>query len=160
MGSSFSLWARPTARGVSSTMRWTKPFPRSKTMRGSKGRMRALIPRGLQPWDRAVVDCWLIRSGLMILWGPLGSFNSGLLGYTPDAQESLSEEMIIEEPNVIREVQKPVLYSIGVEGGVAYPAATADYQSLAGVPKWIGNYTVGHSGRIGSLMAGSLGLLR
>ncbi|KAL4801607.1 Alpha/Beta hydrolase protein [Aspergillus unguis] len=78
--------------------------------------------------------------------GFLGIFNSGLLGDTPESQENLPEGMIIEEPSVIKEVEKPVFYFIGGEGDVAYPAATADYKNLTGVPKWIGNYPVGHSG--------------
>lgn len=100
--------------------------------------------------------------------GFLGIFNSGLLGNTTDAQENLPSGMIIEEPGVIKEVQKPVFYYIGGQGDVAYPAvsgpvdfetrnryslvltdfdqATADYRNLTGVPKWIGNYPVGHSG--------------
>ncbi|KAL2794120.1 Alpha/Beta hydrolase protein [Aspergillus keveii] len=76
----------------------------------------------------------------------LGIFNSGLLGDTPDARENLPEEMIIEEPDVIHEVRKPVFWWLGGEGDVAYPAGTADYRNLTGVPKWIGNYPVGHSG--------------
>lgn len=100
--------------------------------------------------------------------GFLGIFNSGLLGNTTYAQENLPSGMIIEEPGVINEVQKPVFYYIGGQGDVAYPAvsgpvdfetrnryslvltdfdqATADYRNLTGVPKWIGNYPVGHSG--------------
>lgn len=101
--------------------------------------------------------------------GFLGIFNSGLLGNTTDAQENLPDGMIIEEPEVIKEVEKPVFYYIGGQGDVAYPAvsgpvdfetwncysrivltdfdqAIADYGNLTGVPKWIGNYPVGHSG--------------
>ncbi|KAL4942894.1 hypothetical protein BDV06DRAFT_221736 [Aspergillus oleicola] len=78
--------------------------------------------------------------------GFLGTFNSGLLGDTPDAESNLPEGMIIEEPSVVKEVKKPVFYFIGGEGDVAYPAATADYHNLTGVPMWIGNYPVGHSG--------------
>ncbi|KAL4793391.1 hypothetical protein BDV19DRAFT_380176 [Aspergillus venezuelensis] len=76
----------------------------------------------------------------------LGIFNSGLLGDTPDAESNLPEGMIIEDPSVIKGVEKPVFYFIGGEGDVAYPAAAADYQNLTGVPKWTGNYPVGHSG--------------
>ncbi|KAL4964452.1 uncharacterized protein BDV14DRAFT_200975 [Aspergillus stella-maris] len=78
--------------------------------------------------------------------GFLGIFNSGLLGNTPEAESNLPEGIIIEDPSVIKEVEKPVFYFIGGEGDVAYPAATADYHNLTGVPKWIGNYPVGHSG--------------
>ncbi|KAL3486280.1 hypothetical protein BJX62DRAFT_215583 [Aspergillus germanicus] len=98
----------------------------------------------------------------------LGIFNSGLLGDTPEARENLPEGMIIEEPDIIHEVRKPVFWWLGGEGDVAYPAVcidcptspvseiralfadeeqgTADYRNLTGVPKWIGNYPVGHSG--------------
>ncbi|BCS27572.1 uncharacterized protein APUU_60620S [Aspergillus puulaauensis] len=78
--------------------------------------------------------------------GFLGIFNSGLLGNTTNAQENLPDGMIIEEPEVIKEVKKPVFYYIGGQGDVAYPAAIADYGNLTGAPKWIGNYPVGHSG--------------
>ncbi|KAL4886301.1 hypothetical protein BJY04DRAFT_100383 [Aspergillus karnatakaensis] len=54
----------------------------------------------------------------------LGIFNSGLLGNTTDAQENLPEEMIIEEPEAIREVKKPVFWFLGGEGDVAYPAVS------------------------------------
>ncbi|KAL3459807.1 Alpha/Beta hydrolase protein [Aspergillus heterothallicus] len=78
--------------------------------------------------------------------GFLGIFNSGLLGDTPEARENLPEGMIIEDPSVIHEVRKPVFWWLGGQGDVAYPAGTADYHNLTGVPKWIGNYPVGHSG--------------
>ncbi len=56
--------------------------------------------------------------------GFLGIFNSGLLGNTTDSQENLPDGVIIEEPGVIKEVQKPVFYYIGGQGDVAYPAVS------------------------------------
>ncbi|KAL2863354.1 alpha/beta hydrolase family protein [Aspergillus lucknowensis] len=76
----------------------------------------------------------------------LGIFNSGLLGNTTDAQENLPKGMIIEEPSVIHEVKKPVFWWLGGSEDVAQSAGTADYHNLTRVPKWIGNYPVGHSG--------------
>ncbi|KAL4878779.1 hypothetical protein BJY04DRAFT_220844 [Aspergillus karnatakaensis] len=75
----------------------------------------------------------------------LGIFNSGLIaeGSVPDLPD---DGNVLEDPGVIAEVKKPVFYFIGGWGDVAYPNAKRDYHALEGVPKWTGNFPVGHSG--------------
>ncbi|KNG89281.1 hypothetical protein ANOM_001646 [Aspergillus nomiae NRRL 13137] len=74
----------------------------------------------------------------------LGIFNSGFLGnetFTPSVGGQATEP-----PATIKEVHKPVFYFLGGPTDIAYANGEADYHSLKGVPKWIGNYPVGHSG--------------
>ncbi|KAL3459375.1 Alpha/Beta hydrolase protein [Aspergillus heterothallicus] len=75
----------------------------------------------------------------------LGIFNSGLVapGSVPDLPD---DGNVLEDPSVIGEVHKPVFWFLGGDGDVAYPNGMRDYAALAGQPKWVGNYPVGHSG--------------
>ncbi|KAI9368146.1 Alpha/Beta hydrolase protein [Aspergillus egyptiacus] len=72
----------------------------------------------------------------------LGIFNSGFL----DGGEAISE------------VAVPVFYFLGGRGDIAYPNGMRDYAALQGVPKWVGNYPVGHGGTYGDPDGGAFGV--
>ncbi|KAL4805426.1 hypothetical protein BDV18DRAFT_152738 [Aspergillus unguis] len=73
----------------------------------------------------------------------LGIFNSGFLDMGPFG-DLLG--MPNEDPDTIKEVKKPVFYFLGGEEDIAYKNGMRDYHALTGVPKWVGNYPVGHLG--------------
>ncbi|KAL5336895.1 hypothetical protein BJX70DRAFT_400235 [Aspergillus crustosus] len=65
--------------------------------------------------------------------GHLGIFNSGQLG------ENASE-------SVVSGITKPVFYSLGGPGDVAYPNGNLDYTNLPDTtPAWKGSHSLGHS---------------
>ncbi|KAL4936395.1 hypothetical protein BDV06DRAFT_227938 [Aspergillus oleicola] len=87
----------------------------------------------------------------------LGIFNSGFI-----ADGSFSglpdDGPMLEAPETISEVHKPVFYFLGGPTDVAYPNGEKDYAALEGVPKWIGNYPVGHSGTYQEVDGGAFGV--
>ncbi|KAL5000847.1 Alpha/Beta hydrolase protein [Aspergillus recurvatus] len=94
----------------------------------------------------------------------LGIFNSGFLdlGSFGDLPG-----MPNEDPDTIREVKKPVFYFLGGKKDIAYKNAKtnggllqgmADYAALTGVPKWVGNYPVGHQGTYAEPEGGAFGV--
>ncbi|KAL3491126.1 hypothetical protein BJX62DRAFT_225493 [Aspergillus germanicus] len=88
--------------------------------------------------------------------GYLGIFNSGFL----DLPGFLGGLLGIpgEGPETIEEVDLPVFYFLGGEEDIAYPNGMADYAALSGVPKWVGNYPVGHMGTYAKPEGGEFGV--
>ncbi|KAL2816466.1 Alpha/Beta hydrolase protein [Aspergillus granulosus] len=88
--------------------------------------------------------------------GYLGIFNSGFL----DVPGFLGGLLGIpgEGPETIEEVDLPVFYFLGGEEDIAYPNGMADYAALSGVPKWVGNYPVGHMGTYAQPEGGEFGV--
>ncbi|KAK7928944.1 hypothetical protein PG985_005942 [Apiospora marii] len=82
----------------------------------------------------------------------LGIFNSGFL---PPNDTTLEGQ---EDPATIAEVHKPTFYFLGGPTDVAYPNGERDYHALTGVPKWIGNFNVGHSGTYRNPNGGEFGV--
>ncbi|KAL4790975.1 hypothetical protein BDV19DRAFT_401673 [Aspergillus venezuelensis] len=87
----------------------------------------------------------------------LGIFNSGFIadgsvGDLPD------DGPVLEPPETISQVHKPVFYFLGGTTDVAYPNGKRDYNALEGMPKWIGNYPVGHSGTYQEIDGGAFGV--
>ncbi|KAL4969934.1 uncharacterized protein BDV14DRAFT_209075 [Aspergillus stella-maris] len=85
----------------------------------------------------------------------LGIFNSGFLDLGPIG-ELLG--MPGESPETIQEVKKPVFYFLGSEKDIAYKNGMEDYNALTGVPKWVGNYPVGHLGTYAQPEGGAFGV--
>ncbi|KAL4906969.1 hypothetical protein BDW74DRAFT_176566 [Aspergillus multicolor] len=85
----------------------------------------------------------------------LGIFNSGFLdlGFFGDLLG-----MPNEDPETIKEVKKPVFYFLGGETDIAYKNGMANYAALSGVPKWVGNYPVGHLGTYAEPEGGAFGV--
>ncbi|KAL2830852.1 Alpha/Beta hydrolase protein [Aspergillus cavernicola] len=79
----------------------------------------------------------------------LGIFNSGFFDFSflPG----------FESPEVIAEVDKPVFYFLGGESDIAYENGMRDYAALRNVPKWVGNYPVGHLGTYAEVDGGVFG---
>ncbi|KAL4922135.1 Alpha/Beta hydrolase protein [Aspergillus aurantiobrunneus] len=85
----------------------------------------------------------------------LGIFNSGFLDLGP-----IGEIIGLpgEDPETIKEVTKPVFYFLGGPEDIAYPNGMADYEALSGVPKWVGNFPVGHMGTYAEPEGGAFGV--
>ncbi|KAL3468914.1 hypothetical protein BJX99DRAFT_265700 [Aspergillus californicus] len=85
----------------------------------------------------------------------LGIFNSGFLdlGFLGGLLGLPNED-----PETIHEVKKPVFYFLGGEEDIAYANGMADYEALTGVPKWVGNYPVGHLGTYAQPEGGAFGV--
>ncbi|KAL4799469.1 hypothetical protein BDV19DRAFT_376300 [Aspergillus venezuelensis] len=85
----------------------------------------------------------------------LGIFNSGFLDLGP-----IGEMLGLpgESPETIREVKKPVFYFLGGEEDIAYKNGMEDYSALTSVPKWVGNYPVGHLGTYAEPEGGAFGV--
>ncbi|KAL4930251.1 alpha/beta hydrolase family protein [Aspergillus undulatus] len=85
----------------------------------------------------------------------LGIFNSGFLDLGP-----IGEIIGLpgENPETIKEIRRPVFYFLGGEDDIAYPNGMADYDALTGVPKWVGNYPVGHMGTYAEPEGGAFGV--
>ncbi|KAL6234360.1 hypothetical protein BDW75DRAFT_241172 [Aspergillus navahoensis] len=85
----------------------------------------------------------------------LGIFNSGFLdlGFLGGLLG-----MPNEDPETIKEVHLSVFYFLGGEEDIAYPNGMADYEALSGVPKWVGNYPVGHMGTYAQPDGGAFGV--
>ncbi|KAK8079356.1 hypothetical protein PG997_007174 [Apiospora hydei] len=75
----------------------------------------------------------------------LGIFNSGFLP-GGNASSNLPDGTTSEDPSTISQVHKPTFYFLGGPTDIAYANGERDYHALTGVPKWIGNFNVGHSG--------------
>ncbi|KAL2869779.1 alpha/beta hydrolase family protein [Aspergillus lucknowensis] len=75
----------------------------------------------------------------------LGIFNSGFVAGMGD------------DPSAISEVTKPTFYFLGGSSDIAYENGMRDYQALTGVPKWVGNYPVGHGGTYSDVDGGAFG---
>ncbi|KAE8327782.1 hypothetical protein BDV39DRAFT_204491 [Aspergillus sergii] len=86
----------------------------------------------------------------------LGIFNSGFLGNATFIASVGGQAT--EPPTSIKEVHKPVFYFLGGPTDIAYANGEADYHNLTGVPKWIGNYPVGHSGTYRDENGGAFGV--
>ncbi|KFY35914.1 hypothetical protein V494_05498 [Pseudogymnoascus sp. VKM F-4513 (FW-928)] len=76
----------------------------------------------------------------------LGIFNSGFL---PDTAEG---------PDTIGDVHKPTFYFLGGSEDIAYENGERDYHALTGVPKWVGNFPVGHGGTYWDVDGGAFGV--
>ncbi|KAL4786409.1 hypothetical protein BJX76DRAFT_346250 [Aspergillus varians] len=85
----------------------------------------------------------------------LGIFNSGFLdlGLLGGLMG-----MPNEGPETIKEVKKPVFYFLGGEEDIAYSNGMKDYKALTGVPKWVGNFPVGHFGTYAKPEGGAFGV--
>ncbi|KAL4808176.1 hypothetical protein BDV18DRAFT_158287 [Aspergillus unguis] len=87
----------------------------------------------------------------------LGIFNSGFI--SPDTQDVPTDgTMPLEDPDSITEVHKPVFYFLGGPTDIAFENGNRDYEALSGVPKWIGNYPVGHTGTYQEENGGAFGV--
>ncbi|KAL4767060.1 Alpha/Beta hydrolase protein [Aspergillus nidulans var. acristatus] len=84
----------------------------------------------------------------------LGIFNSGFLDL-----EFFGDLLGLpnEDPDTIKDVKKPVFYFLGGKKDIAYKNGMADYAALTGVPKWVGNYPVGHLGTYAEPEGGAFG---
>ncbi|KAF9891101.1 hypothetical protein FE257_005037 [Aspergillus nanangensis] len=86
----------------------------------------------------------------------LGIFNSGFLPQDPGG--GLGVSVPWEDPTTIEEVHKPVFYFLGGPSDIAYTNGRDDYEGLTGVPKWMGNYPVGHFGTYSEPDGGAFGV--
>ncbi|KAK8059055.1 hypothetical protein PG996_008985 [Apiospora saccharicola] len=87
----------------------------------------------------------------------LGIFNSGFLPGGAD-NPNLPDGTNNEDPATIAELHKPVVYFLEGPTDIAYENGERDYHNLTGVPKWIGNFNVGHSGTYREPNGGAFGV--
>ncbi|KAE8140155.1 hypothetical protein BDV38DRAFT_269184 [Aspergillus pseudotamarii] len=128
-----------------------------------------ITPRAGTPGRYASVDATLIAAAGQSCGGLetyrmrsnerisiLGIFNSGFLGNETFVASVGGQAT--EPQTTIREVHKPVFYFLGGPTDIAYANGEADYHNLTGVPKWIGNYPMGHSGTYRDENGGAFGV--